>query len=286
MEPTEFADLHMHTTFSDGTLTPSELVAFARASGISTISITDHDTVGGYFAARESVPRGMTLIPGVEFSCIYRGKTPFLLHVLGYGIDPASPYINEVIEEGRRTRGRKHSLRLEYMSRVYGIRFTDEEMSYFASRTTIGKPHLAEILVKRGLAPSIKEAIDKYMKAPDFPDGNIDAAMAIEGIKRAGGIPVYAHPLGGECDRRLDCTEALERIEQIKALGIQGLECYYSRYSDADEKFLLSLTEKLSLCVSGGSDFHGKNKTVELGALSEGGIRVERKKLTVLSNML
>ena len=285
MSITKYADLHLHTSASDGTLSPTELIKLAYKSGIHTLSITDHDTVAGITEARAALEEEMTLITGVEFSCYYDGDEPFLLHILGYGIDPSSESITKTVCVGRDTRQRKHSLRLEYMRRVYGIEFTEGELDYFNSRMTVGKPHLAEVLVNRGMAGSIKEAIDKYMKAPDFPDGNIPASLAIEGIVGAGGIPVYAHSLGGECDARLSYGEAKRRIALMKDMGVMGLECYYSRYSSEDERFLLSVAEELGLLVSGGSDFHGKNKTVVLGELSREGARVECKKMSVLSNL-
>lgn len=280
-----YADLHLHTTASDGTLTPSELISLAHKSGINTVSITDHDTVAGIDEARESLPDGMTLIPGVEFSCFYDGGEPFLLHILGYGIDTCADSIAYAVNRGREIRQEKHSLRLEYMRTAHGIEFTEDELSYFDTRFTVGKPHLAEVLVRRGMAGSIKEAIDKYMKASDFPDGNIPASLAIEGILGAGGIPVYAHSLGGECDARLSYEEAERRILLMKDMGIRGLECYYSRYSEDDEKRLLSIAKKHGLLVSGGSDFHGKNKTVILGELSSEGKRIECEKMSVLSNL-
>lgn len=278
-----YADLHLHTTASDGTLTPRELVLLAHRSGITTVSVTDHDTVAGIREAREALPDGMKLISGVEFSCFYDGDEQFLLHILGYGIDTRAESIANAVNKGREIRQKKHSLRLEYMKAVHGIEFTEEELSYFNTRFTVGKPHLAEVLVRRGMAGNIKEAIDKYMKSPDFPDGNIPASLAIEGILGAGGIPVYAHSLGGECDARLSYDEAEQRILLMKDMGIRGLECYYSRYSADDEKHLLSIAKRHGLLVSGGSDFHGKNKTVVLGELSREGVRVDCEKMSVLA---
>lgn len=280
-----YADLHLHTTASDGTLSPSELISLAYRSGVYTVAVTDHDTVSGIDEAKGVLPECMTLIPGVEFSCYFGEDNPFLLHILGYGINPHAESITAAVNAGRETRRRKHSLRLDYMAEKYGIEFTEDELLYFNTRFTVGKPHLAEVLVRRGMAGNIKEAIDKFMKEPDFPDGNIPAAIAIEGILGAGGIPVYAHSLGGECDERLSYEEAERRILLMKDMGIRGLECYYSRYSEDDEKHLLSIAKRHGLLVSGGSDFHGKNKTVILGELSSEGKRIGCEKMSVLSNL-
>lgn len=285
MIKTNFADMHLHTTASDGTLSPSELVALAYESGISTIALTDHDTVGGIAEAKAALPSGMTLIPGVEFSCFFDTGEPFLLHILGYGIDPDASSINDVIRLGKRTRAHKHTKRLEYLKERYCISFTDEELEFFNTRPNVGKPHIAEVLRRRGMAWSIKEAIDTFMSSPDFPDGNIPASSAIRSIVESGGIPVYAHSLGGECDARLSYEQTQRRILLMKEAGILGLECYYSRYSREDEAFLLSVAKRLGLLVSGGSDFHGKNKTVVIGELSNEGQKIGCDKLSVLDKI-
>ena len=276
------ADLHLHTTASDGTLSPSELVALAEREGISVIAVTDHDTVSGLSEAREYLPEGMTLIDGVEFSCISDTESPFLFHLLGYGIDPESASVRDVVEYGYRERLAKHDRRCEYLKRSLNIVFTDEEKEFFATRPAVGKLHIAEVLVNRALASSPREAINKYMSSPDFPEGSLPSRMAIEGITGAGGIPVYAHPLGGECETRVSHAECERRVKILKNMGVMGLECYYSRYSTEDESFLLSLADKYGLFVSGGSDFHGKNKTVSIGSLSDKGHKISANLLTVL----
>lgn len=275
------ADLHLHTTASDGTLTPSELLLLARREGISTVAITDHDTVSGIAEAKCELPEGMRLIPGVEFSCIYDGETPFLFHLLGYGIDYESDSIRNVVDFGYSERLKKHTRRLEYLMRAHNIAFTEEEVAFFNTRPAVGRLHIAEALVKRGLASSPREAIDKYMSSPDFPEGSLPARLAIDGILGAGGIPVYAHPFGGECEERISREECERRLLILKEMGLLGMECYYSRYSEEDEEYLLSLADRHGLFVSGGSDFHGKNKTVRIGDLSSRGRRVTENMLTV-----
>ena len=280
------ADLHLHTTASDGTLSPRGLVALAESEGISVIAITDHDTVSGLAEAKEHLPKGMTLIDGVEFSCISDTDPPFLFHLLGYGIDPESTSVKDVVDFGYSERLRKHDRRCEYLKTVKNIVFTDEENAFLATRPAVGKLHIAEVLVTRGLASSPREAIDKYMSSPDFPEGSLPSRMAIDGIVGAGGIPVYAHPLGGECEVRVSRDECERRVKILKNMGVMGLECYYSRYSEEDEAFLLSLADKYGLWVSGGSDFHGKNKTVSIGCLSDTGRKINANLLTVLTNVM
>jgi predicted metal-dependent phosphoesterase TrpH len=133
---------------------------------------------------------------------------------------------------------------------------------------------------------TIKDGIERFMSSPDFPEGSISHKAAIDGIIGAGGIPVYAHSLGGECEKHLSFAEAERRIAIMKSEGIMGLECYYSRYSKDEISFLLSLADKYGLLVSGGSDFHGSNKTVLIGELSASGDLVTSDRLGIIDKIL
>ena len=281
-----YADLHIHTTASDGTLAPGEVVDLAYREGLSVISITDHDTVAGVTQAMSCLPRGLTLVPGVEFSCLYEGGQGFLMHLLGYGIDPCHPAILTAVDIAKEARLQKHARRLEYFKERYGIEFTKDEHHYLNTRPNVGRLHIARLLIDRGLCFTVREGIDIFMSSPDFPDGTIPLGKAVNAIISAGGIPIYAHSLGGECEVHLSFEETLSRIKLIKAVGVMGLECYYSRYSREEIDFLLSVAAKEGLLVSGGSDFHGKNKTVRIGDTSIDGSRVESSKLSLLAKII
>lgn len=276
------ADLHLHTTASDGSDTPAELVALAQKAGISVISITDHDTIAGSLEALKLTRDGIKIITGIEFSCNLGGEDGFDCHILGYGFDPESSELLAAIEHGRQLRLAKLEARLDYLKRTHGIVFGDEDIAYLRSLNSVARPHLAKILLKDGLVTSISEAFDKYLRGEGFPDDRIDAREAIAAIRAAGGIPVYAHSIGGEREKRLTPDEVEVRISELVGVGLMGLECYYSRYSDRDEQLLLSLAGRYGLLVSAGSDYHGKNKTVELGRLSSDGYIVPDD-ITVLS---
>ena len=280
-----FADLHTHTTASDGTLTPSELVKLAAESGLSVLAITDHDTVLGIDEAQRSLPSGLDLVSGVEFSCLYDGNCAFKLHILGLGVDTGNPSLLAAVELARRARLRKHSLRLGYLKERFGIEFTEAEKEYLDTRPNVSKLHIARLLIDRGLCFTISDGIEKFMSAPDFPDGTIPAAVAINAIKEAGGVSAYAHALGGESEGRLSFDEVAQRVKLLKDLGIGALECYYSRYNPTEIDFLLGLASECGLAVSGGSDFHGKNKTVRLGDTSTLGTMTESESLTVLTQI-
>lgn len=261
-------DLHLHTTASDGSDTPSELIALAKEAGLTVISVTDHDTLNGCIEAIKIPQNDVKVITGIEFSCHHYGTVDFDCHILGYGFDPESPELLAALAHGRQMRLMKLEARLEYLRDRFGIRFDGDELEWLYSLNSAARPHLAGLLVKRGLADSIADAIDSYLKGDNFPDDRIDAIEAISAIISAGGIPVYAHPIGGEREKRLTQEELTERVDALIPLGLGGLECYYSRYSESDEEKLISFAKSRGLLISAGSDYHGKNKTVEFARLS------------------
>ena len=261
-------DLHLHTTASDGSDTPSELVTLAKEAGLIFISVTDHDTLAGCIEAVKKSDDDFKVVTGIEFSCHYYGDVDFDCHILGYGFDPESSAILDAIAHGRRMRLEKLELRLKYLDANFGIKFNEDELTWLHSLNSAARPHLAQLIVKRGMADSIADAIDKYLKGNHFPDDRIDAVEAIRAIISSGGIPVYAHSLGGEREKRLTPEELVPRIDALVASGLRGLECYYSRYSKDDERLLSGIADERGLLKSAGSDYHGKNKTVELGRLS------------------
>ncbi len=278
-------DLHLHTTASDGTDSPAVLVERARERGISIISVTDHDTVEGIAEARASLTKDMRLINGVELSSAVFGDGGFRCHILGYGIDVDCDAIKHAIKEGMRKRREKLYARLDYIKSGFGISFSDREIKELEALNSVSKLHIARLLIKHGHAESIGGAIDKYM-GKRAPDDRIDAALATEAIIASGGIPVYAHPIGGEREERLSDTELFRRAEILHGMGVMGLEAYYSRYTAADRAPILAAAKELSMLVSGGSDYHGENKTVPLGLLDADGGAVDASEITVLNRLL
>ena len=279
------SDLHLHTTASDGSDTPSELLRLTRENGLSAISITDHDTIAGLVEAMKYSQDDVKIITGIEFSCRYQGEEGFDCHILGYGFDIESPAILGAIAHGRQMRLAKLDARLEFLKTRRGICFDKEELDWLYSLNSAAKPHLADLIMKRGLADSIADAMDRYLKGDGFPDDRIDAAEAISAILDAGGIPIWAHPLGGERETRLTRPELTKRLDTLSSLGLRGLECLYSRYSADDEAWLLSVAEERGLLCSGGSDYHGKNKTVELARLCADS-ESDQSRISILSVLL
>lgn len=259
-------DLHIHTTASDGADSPAQLLENLRAAGIRIFAVTDHDTLGALEEIRALTPPEMTFIPGIEFSCITpAGKC----HILGYGFRPGDSRMAAALEEGARLRREKLHTRLRGLEKNNRITLTEAELRWLNSRSSPGKPHLGKILADRGLAPDVSAAIRSYINPIPTPGDRIDAKLAIDGILHAGGIPVWAHPLGGEGEKPLSREDFLAQLDTLTAHGIRGLECYYSRYTRDQRNFLLQTARSRHLLISAGSDYHGSNKRdLPLGRLS------------------
>ncbi len=279
-------DLHLHTTASDGTDSPEELVAKAAALGLEVISVTDHDTVEGIRQLQGMSHNGIKVVTGAEFSCRTDASSSFDCHILGYGFDIENEAVLRAIGHGREKRKNKFSERVVYLEERFGIKFSHDEREYLLSLNSVAKPHLARVIVEHGRAESVADAIDRYMKADDFPDGRIDAREAVLAIHSAGGRAVFAHPLGGEREAHLDKSELIRRVKALKNVGIDGLECFYSRYTAEEIEFLLSAADSHGLLISGGSDYHGENKTVTLGRLSADGGNIDTGRINVLDGMI
>lgn len=273
-------DLHMHSTASDGTDTPEELLEQIKEVGIRTFSLTDHDAIDGCAQMEAIIPEGITFVPGVEFSCITgAGKC----HILGYGYRPDAPYMARALEAGRTLRLAKLTRRLEHLETVHKIRFSQEELNWLYSLHSPGKPHLAELIIKQGRAATGTEAIRAYIDGCKGGDDRIDAGVAIEGILGAGGVPVWAHPLGGEGEKHLSREAFAAQLGVLTGLGILGLECHYSRYTAEEVAFLREQAATHGLLISGGSDYHGTAKDIPLGTLNAYGQEVTEEELTVLN---
>jgi len=276
-------DLHLHTTASDGTDTPAELVKKLHEAGIYTFSITDHDTVSGLSQARAALLPEMELINGVELSAVYKSDgLSFKCHILGYGFDEKGESILSAIAQGIALRKSKMERRLDYLSRRFGIVFGSAEREYLAKQENTNKLLIADLIIKRGLAKDYEEAISRYLRAEDFPDALLPAFLAVRAIKESGGVAVYAHCLGGEGEKRITPLEARPRIDALCELGIVGLEAYYSRYCKAEREGVAALARERGLAISCGSDYHGMRKTVGLGQLSSDGTAPKREEITLL----
>ena len=202
------------------------------------------------------------------------------------GCDVKNEKLLDLIEQGKKLRRKKFEIRVKYLKEVLNIELTQDELDWLNSRNSVTKTHFANILVNRGLADDPVSAMKQYLDACKTPKADFDAQEAIEVLKNAGAIPVWAHPLGGEGETHIEFSKFSERLEHMISLGIKGIECYYSRYNREEIAFLKDCAKKYNLLISGGSDFHGKNKkNITPAKLSTDYISVEKTDLTVLNEL-
>lgn len=273
-------DLHLHSNNSDGSVTVRELVDTVKNSGIKVFALTDHDTVKGIKETEKYVPNDIKFIKGVELTCKI---DDIKCHILGYNINPDSKELTELIELGKKLRRQKLETRIKYLRDVWNIELTEEEIDWLYSRQSVVKTHIANILVNRGLSDNNVDAMKKYLDGCKTGNTKFDGRQAIKVIKQAGGIPVWAHPLGGEGEEHISQEKFYPQLKTMIECGIQGLECYYSRYSMQEVEFLIKCAKENSLLISGGSDWHGKNKTVPIGRLNTEDVEIDSEKITILS---
>ncbi len=256
------ADLHTHSTASDGLNTPGELVKLASSRGVSILAVSDHDTVSGVAEAQSVGPaHGVTIIPAVEFSVrSYRGQT----HILGYGIDISYSALTRELEDlrvGREERG----LRMLERLRELGINLDEEVAGADRTGGSPGRPHIARELVKIGAADSIQDAFNRYLAVgrPAFvPRRTLAAGHAIDLIRSAGGIAVLAHPLS--------VYELESELPSLVQQGLAGIEVYYGEYGSSQRDSLAEWASTYNLIATGGSDYHG---TPESGGRVLGSVR-------------
>lgn len=273
-------DLHLHSTASDGSDTIPELLQKIRTSDLHTFAITDHDTMDGVLEMDTLNTSGLRYIRGIEFSCVTSFKK---CHILGYGIDSNHPVFQKALQLVVNLRQEKLHRRVNYFKSEYGIELTEEESKWLYSQKSPGKPHFGQLILNRGLASDMRTAIKNYVNPCKVGKDRIDSSIAIDAILRSGGIPVWAHPLGGELEKRLTKEEFQTQLEELITNGIQGLECYYSRYNMEEIHFLIEQAQKYNLFISGGSDYHGDNKPdLHLGKMNLDSLEVEPEKLTIL----
>lgn len=262
MDWPKIIDLHMHTTVSDGTDTPAEIFTRVKEAGIDMFSVTDHDAVKGCGMIRELLtPEDPKFICGVEFSCKDEdGK----YHILGYGYDPDSASMQDVVALGHSYRIRKVNARLDFLKQEFGFAFPQEDLDWLHAMDNPGKPHIANLMVRRGFAETKEKAIKEYLNKLSFPSQYVRPEEAIKGILEGGGIPVLAHPSYGSGDQLILGEEMDERLKKLMGFGLQGVEAFYSGFTKRLRTQILDFAEKYDLYVTAGSDYHGANKLVVL----------------------
>jgi len=270
----EFVDLHSHSTASDGTFAPADVVRLAHQAGLVGLALTDHDTIAGLAeaaAAAESL--GLAFLPGIEISAVPPIDNG-TLHILGYGIDPANAVLTEMARQLIDARDNRNPQIIAALQKL-GVDITMDEALAQAQGGVLGRPHIAALLLKKGVVKSIKQAFDDYLGQGGkayYDKERLAPRDAIRRIRAAGGVPVVAHPV----QLRATNDAQLERVlKDLVDLGLEGIAVLHSDHAPADVEKFERLAARYNLARTGGSDFHGTNKKdISLGLAN--GRRVPR----------
>ena len=258
-------DLHTHSTVSDGTLPPAQVRAAAATAGLDVVALTDHDGVGGWAEASAAAEAlGLQFVPGVELSCRWYGVEPAIpLHLLAYYVDPHHEALSAEMTRVRLARERRAE-RIVALMNADGIDVTYEEVRGYAGGDAVGRPHLAQALIRRGLVSTVSEAFAPAMLGERWrlPKDDVDVFLALRLVRAAGGVAVFAHPRATRRGR----TVPDSLIEEMATTGLAGLEADHEDHSPEERAHVRALAQRLGLLVTGSSDFHGTNKTVAIGA--------------------
>lgn len=261
-------DLHTHSTVSDGTDEPAQLVAAAHAAGVEVLAITDHDTTGGWDAAAAALPPGMRLVRGAEFSCVSptgRDDRPVSIHLLGYLFDPTHEAIlteQNRLREERRVRLTKITERMVADGYPVDVDFV---FSFVPPGTSAGRPHLGRALVAAGVVGSVDEAFATLLHGGGpyaLPKADTPVEKAIGMVRAAGGIAVFAHPLARRRGRVVEPSVIVDLV----AAGLGGVEVDHPDHAPDDRALLRDLAAAHGLVTTGSSDYHGTNKSTPIAA--------------------
>ena len=281
-------DLHIHTRYSDGTDGVRDIIDKVIDKGLHTFAITDHDTIDGIVALlddREQMKRlkdnNIRFVKGIEFSSIIDKDE---IHILGYQCELGNAEFLNTIELGWEKRKGKYLLRIQALKEQLGIEFSSSSLEEMNNQKYIGRPIMANYLVKDGIFESRQEAMQALGKLKLSSHViRVEAEIVLPAIDSANGISVWAHPLGGIGEKRIDIAKVEEIIQKLIPMGLKGLECYYNLYTEEECNNLEKIANKYGLLVTAGSDYHGKNKDCDIGEVMNKGLYDATDKCTIMN---
>jgi len=253
-------DLHIHSTASDGSLKPSDILAFAQKIGLAAIALTDHDSIeGAREVLRNGVPQTIEFLSGVEISADPPKALNISgsLHILGYGIQLDDSIINTILQNQQDARKNRNPQIIAHLNAL-GFEMSLEEVIAISGKGQIGRPHIANVMVKKGFAASIDDAFDRYLgkgKPAYIDKPRIQTRTAIGMIHSAGGVAVLAHPGLIELP---DSKQFDDLLHELISLGLNGIEVYYPGHTHSQTTYFTHLADKYHLLATGGTDFHGE----------------------------
>jgi predicted metal-dependent phosphoesterase TrpH len=247
-------DLHTHSTFSDGTFTPLQLVKYAEEKGLKAFALTDHDTTEGVKEAK-SIETDVEVISGVEISTRYDKKE---IHIVGLYVNENDADLNKQLKYYREKRVTRNFEILEKLNSL-GVNITIDDVKESCTGDVISRAHIAKALVSKGFVGSYTEAFDRYLgdnKCAYVPRETLNYEESMELITKAGGVPVLAHPLL----YKMSDTNLENMMVKLRQKGLKAVEVYYSTHSNSDTQHIMAMANRVGLIYSGGSDFHGATK--------------------------
>ena len=272
-------DMHMHTCYSDGELTPDELIEYAISRNVGTMAITDHDTINGLKNIKKNYGNKIDIYNGIELSAKVPKGT---MHILGYDIDINNQELNDKMHELKNNSLQKILSLIEQLKKDYGIIFDYEEIKgLINSNHNLGRPDLAMLLLKRGLVSSIREGFDKYLNDADDKIKGTNKKLTYQEclslIINSGGIPVLAHPK----TLKLNKEELIDLLNNMKKCGLRGIEVYHSTHNQEERELYESLANEFDLLISGGSDYHGRivKPDIEVATGRNNNLKIKRLSL-------
>lgn len=274
-----YIDLHVHSSASDGSLTPEEVVSLARKAGLRYFALTDHDTVDGVEPALQYAGKfeNIDVIPGIELSCYYKNRE---IHIVGLFVNHRDKAFLEELQKLKQAREDRNEKMVQNFVDA-GIPITIEELKHGNPNSVITRAHFARVLVEKGVCRNKTEAFDKYLGigCPFYlPKPKVTPEHVLNLIKQAGGTAILAHPYSYKFSK----SEVETLLDTLIPLGLSGLECYYSTYDDGQIQELRSIALAKNLLVSGGSDFHGVVKPdISIGT-GRGNLRIPEKLLNAI----
>lgn len=276
-------DLHSHSTHSDGTLTPSELLNLARKNNIDVLAITDHDDIEGSKKLIESNHQGITVYSGIELNAkVPKGQ----MHILGYNFDLYDESLNKRLKELKENSKSNIMLYIKQLENDFNIFLPEDDLASLLNRDgNIGRPQLALILIKYGYCATVKEAFEKYLRDDKVRKEKIwvEKEECISLITNAGGIPVLAHPF----TLKLTDEELYEEIKYLVSIGLKGIEIIHSNSTEEQRNYYKKLAKEFKLITTGGTDFHGKEvkPDIELGSGINNNVQVDELTINLLDKV-
>lgn len=276
-------DLHLHTNMSDGTDAPLELLEKVQAAGCNVFSVTDHDDFRAnavILSALKINRNAVKFITGTEISSVFDGMN---VHLLCYGFDPETEIISRMIEKGREIRRERILALFDHLRVKHNIHIPDEDRSNILGRTIPGKVHIADAAMKLGVKMTRQEFFDKCLNDMESREFKLDAEQVIDMVRSAGGVVSFAHPIEVQKEYDIDIPETASFAKKLKDIGLAAIEVYHSSHGAREVAAYDEIANDYGLLVSGGSDYHGGYKDVQIGQLTQYGYRPDDRAITIVS---